>query len=43
MTKLKVCAAGPTRMILLQGCAIDLPDVEPWPEPVDGAEVLDAM
>jgi putative DNA primase/helicase len=27
----------------LQGCAINLPDVEPWPCPVDGAEVLDAI
>ena len=25
---------------LLQGCAVDLPDVEPWPKPVNGAEVL---
>ena len=25
----------------LQGCAIDLPDVEPWPQPVNGAELLD--
>jgi len=24
----------------LQGSAVDLPDVEPWSEPVDGAEVL---
>jgi putative DNA primase/helicase len=24
----------------LQGCAVDLPDPEPWPYPVDGAEVL---
>jgi putative DNA primase/helicase len=27
----------------LQGCAIDLPEIEPWPNPVDGAEVLDAI
>jgi putative DNA primase/helicase len=27
----------------MQGCAIDLRDVEPWPEAVDGAEVLDAI
>jgi putative DNA primase/helicase len=24
----------------LQGCAIDLPDVDPWPDPVDGAQAL---
>jgi putative DNA primase/helicase len=27
----------------LQGCQIDLREIEPWPEPVDGAEVLDAI
>jgi putative DNA primase/helicase len=27
----------------LQGCAVDLPEIEPWPDPVDGAEVLDAI
>jgi putative DNA primase/helicase len=27
----------------LQGQAVVLPDVEPWPEPVDGAAVLDEM
>jgi putative DNA primase/helicase len=27
----------------LQGVAVKLVDVEPWPEPVDGAEVLDAI
>jgi putative DNA primase/helicase len=27
----------------LQGCAVDLPEIEPWPEPVDGGEVLDAI
>jgi putative DNA primase/helicase len=27
----------------LQGCPIDLPDVEPWPQPVDGAEILEAI
>jgi len=27
----------------LQGSQIDLPEIEPWPERVDGAEVLDAI
>jgi putative DNA primase/helicase len=27
----------------LQGSPVDLPDVEPWPDPVDGAEVLNAI
>ena len=27
----------------LQGTVVKLPDVEPWAEPVDGAEVLDAI
>ena len=27
----------------LQGVAVKLADVEPWPEPVDGAEILDAI
>ena len=27
----------------LQGSQIDLPEIEPWPECVDGAEVLDAI
>src|SRR6266480_1078466 len=27
----------------LQGCPIDLPDVEPWPQPVDGADLLAAV
>ena len=27
----------------LQGSAVDLADVEPWPEPVDGAELLNAV
>jgi putative DNA primase/helicase len=27
----------------LQGCAVDLPDVEPWPSQVNGAEVLNAV
>ena len=27
----------------LQGCTIDLPEIEPWPDPVDGAEILDAI
>jgi putative DNA primase/helicase len=27
----------------LQGCQIDLPEIEPWPDPVNGAEVLDAI
>jgi putative DNA primase/helicase len=27
----------------LQGSAIDLPEIEPWPDPVDGEEVLDAI
>lgn len=27
----------------LQGNAVQLPDVEPWPEPVDGVEILDAI
>jgi len=27
----------------LQGVAVRLADVEPWPEPVDGAEILDAI
>jgi len=27
----------------LQGCAIDLPEVEPWPQPVDGVELLNAV
>ena len=26
-----------------QGFAVELPDVEPWPEPVEGAEVLSAV
>ena len=26
-----------------QGSAVELPDVEPWPDPVDGAEVLSAV
>ena len=25
----------------LQGCQIDLPEIEPWPDPVNGAEVFD--
>ena len=27
----------------LQGVAVKLVDIEPWPEPVDGAEILDAI
>ena len=27
----------------LQGTAVKLADVEPWPEPVNGAEILDAI
>lgn len=27
----------------LQGCAVNLPDVEPWPDTVNGAEVLSAV
>ncbi|HEY3862041.1 MAG TPA: DUF3631 domain-containing protein [Verrucomicrobiae bacterium] len=27
----------------LQGCAVEIPEVEPWPEPVDGAEILTAV
>ena len=27
----------------LQGAPVELPDVEPWPDPVNGAEVLDAV
>ena len=27
----------------LKGCAIDLPEIEPWPHAVDGGEVLDAI
>jgi len=27
----------------LQGNAVQLTDIEPWPEPVDGTEVLDAI
>jgi putative DNA primase/helicase len=27
----------------LQGTAVELRDVEPWPDPVDGAEILDAV
>ena len=27
----------------LQGCAVEIPEIEPWPEPVEGAETLDAI
>jgi putative DNA primase/helicase len=27
----------------LQGCAVEIPEIEPWPEPVEGAETLDAV
>jgi len=27
----------------LQGCAVEIPEIELWPEPVEGAETLDAI
>jgi putative DNA primase/helicase len=35
--------AKPSEGESLQGTAVKLPDVEPWPEPVNGAEILDQV
>jgi putative DNA primase/helicase len=41
VAKLRKWTSGSDRT--LQGHEVDLGDVEPWPEPVDGAAVLDAV
>ncbi|MBI4328198.1 MAG: DUF3631 domain-containing protein [Chloroflexi bacterium] len=39
----EVATRRPAASDCAQGGAVELPDIEPWPEPVDGAEVLNEV